>query len=170
MLRQLTREPVLAAGVALAVVPPALVHFLSTEKVAWGGFAHALFVGASAGAATVAAIVLTVAAARRNDGRSVMIGSAFAVMAALLVLHGVATPDVLFDDYGVVAFSGAATIPAGGAMLALCTLPVLRRQGAVKPLLVMLAVLLAAVAALGFLGLAFPNTVQIGRASCRERV
>jgi hypothetical protein len=41
MLRQLTREPVLAAGVALAVVPPALVHFLSTEKVAWGGFAQA---------------------------------------------------------------------------------------------------------------------------------
>ena len=159
MLRQLTREPILAAGVGLAVLPPALLHFLSTEKVAWGGLAHAVFVGASAGGATVAAIVLTVAAARRNDGRSVMIGSAFAVMAALLVLHGIATPDVLFDDYGVVAFSGAATIPAGGAMLALCTLPVLRRPGAVKPLLVMLVILLAAIAVLGFVGLAFPNTV-----------
>ena len=123
MLRQLTREPVLAAGISLAILPPALLHFLSSEKVAWGGVAHALFVGASAGAATVAAIVLTVAAARRNDGRSVMIGSAFAVMAALLVLHGIATPGVLFDDFGVVAFSGAATIPAGGVLLALCTLP-----------------------------------------------
>jgi putative nucleotidyltransferase with HDIG domain len=159
MLRQLTREPVLAAGISLAILPPALLHFLSSEKVAWGGLAHALFVGASAGAATVAAIVLTVAAARRNDGRSVMIGGAFAVMAALLVLHGIATPGVLFDDYGVVAFSGAATIPAGGALLALCTLPVLRRPGAVKPLLVLLGVLLAAVAALGVVGLAFPNTV-----------
>jgi putative nucleotidyltransferase with HDIG domain len=59
----------------------------------------------------------------------------------------------------VVAFSGAATIPAGGVLLALCTLPILRHPGAVKPLLVMLGVLLAAVAALGFVGLAFPNTV-----------
>ena len=50
MLRQLTREPVLAAGISLAIVPPALLHFLSSEKVAWGGIAHALFVGASAGA------------------------------------------------------------------------------------------------------------------------
>jgi putative nucleotidyltransferase with HDIG domain len=159
MLRQLTREPVLAAGVSLAILPPALLQFLSSEKVAWGGLAHALFVGASAGGATIAAIVLTVAAARRNDGRSVMIGSAFAVMAALLVLHGIATPGVFFDDYGVVAFSGAATIPAGGALLALCTLPVLRHPRAVKPLLLMLGTLLAAVAALGFVGLAFPNTV-----------
>lgn len=88
-----------------------------------------------------------------------MIGIAFAVMAALLVLHGLATPGVLFDDYGVVAFSGAATIPAGGALLALCTLPVLRRPGTVKPLLALLVVLLGAIALLGFVGLAFPNTV-----------
>ena len=47
MLRQLTREPVLAAGISLAILPPALLHFLSSEKVAWGGVAHALFVGAS---------------------------------------------------------------------------------------------------------------------------
>ena len=159
MLRQLTREPALAAGIALAVVPPALLHYLSTEKVLWGGVAHTLFVGASAGAATAAAIALTVAAARRGDGRSVMVGTAFAAMAALLVLHGLSTPGVLFDDYGVVAFSGAATIPVGGALLALCTLPVLRRPGAVRPLLALQALLLAAVAVLGFVGLAFPNTV-----------
>jgi hypothetical protein len=48
----------------------------------WSGLAHALFVSFSAGAATVAAVVLTVAAARRGDGRSVMIGTAFAAMAA----------------------------------------------------------------------------------------
>jgi putative nucleotidyltransferase with HDIG domain len=159
MLRQLTREPALAAGIALAVGPPALLHYLSTEKVAWGGVTHALFVGASAGAATAAAIALTVAAARRGDGRSVMVGTAFAVMAALLVLHGLATPGVLFDDYGVVAFSGAATIPVGGALLALCVLPMLRRPGAVRPLLALQGVLLAAVSTLGFVGLAFPNTV-----------
>ena len=159
MLRQLTREPALAAGVALATVPPAFLHFFSTEKVLWGGLAHTLFVGASAGAATAAAIALTIAAARRNDGRSVMVGTAFAVMAALLVLHGIATPGVLFDDYGVVAFSGAATIPVGGALLAFCTLPVLRSPGAVRPLLALQALLLAGVAVLGAIGLGFPNTV-----------
>jgi putative nucleotidyltransferase with HDIG domain len=127
--------------------------------VAWGGIAHTVFVGASAGAATVAAVVLTLAAARRGDGRSVMIGTAFAVMASLLVLHGLATPSVLFDDYGVVAFSGAATIPVGGALLAFCTLPVLRGPRAVRPLLALQAVLLAGVAAVGFVGLGFPNTV-----------
>jgi putative nucleotidyltransferase with HDIG domain len=159
VLRQLTREPILALGIGLAVFPPALMHFFATEKVMWGGYAHTLFVCASAGAATAAAMVLTVAAARRGDGRSVMIGTAFAAMASLLVLHGIATPDVLFDDYGVVAFSGAATIPVGGALLALCTLPVLRRPRAVRPLLAFQALLLACVAALGVIGLGFPNTV-----------
>jgi putative nucleotidyltransferase with HDIG domain len=159
MLRQLTREPALAAGIALAVVPPGLLHYFSTEKVLWGGLAHTVFVGASAGAATAAAIALTLAAARRGDGRSVMVGTAFAVMAALLVLHGLSTPGVLFDDYGVVAFSGGATIPVGGALLALCTLPVLRRPHAVRPLLALQGVLLAAVVSLGVVGLAFPNTV-----------
>jgi putative nucleotidyltransferase with HDIG domain len=159
VLRQLSREPVLALGILLAVVPPALMHFFASEQVAWGGIAHTVFVGASAGAATVAAVVLTLAAARRGDGRSVMIGTAFAVMASLLVLHGLATPSVLFDDYGVVAFSGAATIPVGGALLAFCTLPVLRGPRAVRPLLALQAVLLAGVAAVGFVGLGFPNTV-----------
>ena len=159
MLRQLTREPALAVGIAFAIVPPALLHFFSHEKVVWSGLTHALFVGLSAGGATIAAIVLTVAAARRRDGRSVMVGTAFAVMAALLTLHGISTPNVIFSDYGVVAFSGAATIPVGGAILALCTLPVLRRPRAVKPLLVLQAILLCGVASLGFVGLTFSNTV-----------
>ena len=159
MLRQLSREPVLALGIALAIGPPALMHFVASEQVAWGGLAHTLFVSASAGAATVAAVVLTFAAARRGDGRSVVIGTAFAAMASLLVLHGIATPGVLFDDYGVVAFSGAATIPVGGALLALCALPILRGPRAVRPLLALQALLLTGVTVLGFIGLAFPNTV-----------
>jgi putative nucleotidyltransferase with HDIG domain len=159
VLRQLSREPVLALGIALAIGPPALMHFVASEQVAWGGLAHALFVGVSAGAATIAAVVLTLAAARRGDGRSVVIGTAFAAMASLLVLHGIATPGVLFDDYGVVAFSGAATIPVGGALLALCALPTLRGPRAVRPLLAFQALVLTGVAVLGFIGLAFPNTV-----------
>jgi len=159
MLRHLTREPALAVGLTLAVIPPALLHFLAHDKVAWGGVAHMLFVSASAGMATAAAIALTYAAARRGDGRSVMIGTAFAVMAALLVLHGLATPNVLFHDYGIVALSGGATLPVGGFLLALCTLSMLRGPKAVRPLLALQGLLLAGVATLGAIGLAFPNTV-----------
>ena len=159
MLRQLSREPVLALGITLAVVPPALVHFFATEQVAWGGVAHLVFVSVAAGAATVAAIVLTISAARRGDGRSVMIGTAFSAMAGLLVIHGIATPDVFVDDYGVVAFSGAATIPLGGALLALCTLPSLRGRRAVKPLLAFQVLVLVAIAGLGGAAFAYPGLV-----------
>ena len=48
-------------------------------------------------------------------------------MAALLVVHGLATPGFLVDRNGVIAFSGAATLPVGGALLALCTVRTLRR-------------------------------------------
>ena len=41
MLRQLTREPALAAGITFAVVPPALLHFFSHEKVMFSNMAHA---------------------------------------------------------------------------------------------------------------------------------
>jgi hypothetical protein len=97
--------------------------------------AHTLFVGLTAGVASIAAIALTIAAARRRDGRTVVLGTAFSVMAALLVLHGVATPYFLFGPNGVVDFSGGATLPVGGALLALCTVPSLRRPEAVRPLL-----------------------------------
>jgi len=157
MLRHLTREPALAVGLALAVLPPALMHFFAHEQVTWSGLAHAIFVGASAGAATVAAVALTVAAARRGDGRTVMIGTAFAAMAALLVVHGLATPGILFDDYSIVALSGGATLPIGGVLLAFCTLPAVRGRRAVRPLLGLQAVLLIAIAAFGTLGFVYPN-------------
>ena len=61
--------------------------------------------------------------ARRRDSRSVLVGTAFSAMAALLVVHGLATPGILVGFNGVVAFSGAATLPVGGAVLALAALP-----------------------------------------------
>jgi hypothetical protein len=76
-MRHLLREPVLALGAALAVFPPAALHFLATERVSFGTASHVLFVGLSAGAATAAAIALTAAGARRGDGRTVVVGTAF---------------------------------------------------------------------------------------------
>lgn len=159
LVRPLLREPLLALGVGLAVLPAAVLHFVATENVAFGGAAHTIFVGLTAAVATVAAIALTIAAARRRDGRTVVVGTAFSVMAALLVLHGVATPYFLFGPNGVVDFSGGATLPVGGALLTLCTLPALRRPELVRPLLALHAVLLAGVVVLGVVGLAVPSAV-----------
>ncbi|MDQ3822361.1 MAG: hypothetical protein M3321_03875, partial [Actinomycetota bacterium] len=160
-MRHLLREPLLALGAAFALGPPAVLHFLATERVAFGSASHVLFVGLSAGAASAAAFALTAVGAKRQDGRTVVIATAFSVMAALLVVHGLATPGWLvgYEHDGVGAFSGAATLPVGGALLALCTVPAFRRPSAVQPLIVLQGLLLAAVAALGATVLLAPTLV-----------
>ena len=52
---------------------------------------------------------------RRRDGRTVLLGAAFSTMTALLAVHGLATPGVLAGPNGVVAFAGAASLPAGAS-------------------------------------------------------
>jgi len=113
------RIPVLALATVAAVVPPALLHFVGHDKVIIGGWTHFIGVALGAGVATLCAVALTVAGARQKDGHAVLVGCAFSVMAALLCLHGLATPGILFDAYGVAAFTGGATLPVGGAILAL---------------------------------------------------
>ena len=62
-------------------------------------------------------------------------GLGVSVMAALLCLHGLATPGIVVGFNGVVGFTGGATLPVGGAILALGALSALRRPAAVRPLL-----------------------------------
>ena len=87
--------PLLAAAAFVAIVPAALLHFVGREKVYIGGWIHFGGVALGAGVATAAAIALTVAGARQRDGHAVLVGCAFSVMAALLCLHGLATPGVI---------------------------------------------------------------------------
>jgi len=143
------------AAVAV-IVPPALLHFVGREKVYIGGWIHFGAVAIGAGVATVAAVALTVAGARQRDGHAVLVGAAFSVMAALLCLHGLTTPGIIVDGNGVVAFTGGATLPVGGAILALGALSALRRPSAVRPLLCLLAVGIVFIFALGFSAMAFP--------------
>jgi putative nucleotidyltransferase with HDIG domain len=149
----------LALAAFVACVPPALLHFVGRDKVQFGGSVHFWGVALGALMATVSAAALTVVGARRRDGRAVLVGSAFCVMAALLVLHGLTTPGVLVDMNGVVAFTGGATLPVGGAILALSVLPVLRRPEAVKPVLALLAVAVVLIAALGAAAVLEPSLV-----------
>lgn len=151
--------PALALAATAGAVPPLLLHMFAGEMVMVEGSIHFAGVGLTAAAATAAAIALTLAGARQRDGRTVLIGTAFSVMAALLALHGLATPGVIVGGNGVVAFTGAGTLPIGAAILALTALPALRRPGSVQPLLVLQGIALAAVLGLGLTALLAPALV-----------
>jgi len=151
--------PLLGAAAFVAIVPVALLHFVGQETVYIGGWIHFGGVALGAGLATACAVALTIAGARSRDGHAVLVGCAFSLMAALLCLHGLATPGVLVDMNGVVAFTGGATLPVGGAILALGAVPALRRPTAVRPLLGLLAVSVVLVAGLGLAAIAAPRLV-----------
>lgn len=151
--------PVLALAAFAAIVPVALLHFVGQEKVHIDGWIHFGGVALGAGLATASAVALTIAGARSRDGHAVLVGCAFSVMAALLCLHGLATPGVLVEMNGVVAFTGGATLPVGGAILALGAVPALRRPTAVRPLLGLLAVSVVLIAGLGLVAIAEPRLV-----------
>jgi putative nucleotidyltransferase with HDIG domain len=151
--------PLLVAAAVAAVVPPALLHFVGSDTVYIGGWIHFGAVAIGATAAAAAALALTVAGARRRDGRAVLVGTAFSVMAALLCLHGLTTPGIIVGFNGVVGFTGGATLPVGAAILALGTLPALRRPGAVRPLLIVLGASITGIALLGIAAVLEPALV-----------
>ena len=151
--------PILAFGGTAAAAPALLLHFFGRDSAAIDGGWHFFGVGMSALAAALAALLLTTAGVRRTDGRTVLVGTAFAAMAALLALHGLATPGFLVERNGVVAFTGAATLPVGGAILALSALPALRRPRRLQPLIAFEVALMAAILALGLVGLLRPSFV-----------
>src|SRR5690348_8864190 len=87
--------PVAAIIVASAVLPILAYLSLGELMVHVPMAVHAVAVAAAGALAAVAAIALSVIAVRLNDGRAVLLGFAFSVMAVLLVFHSLATPGVL---------------------------------------------------------------------------
>jgi HD domain len=151
--------PVLLFAGLLAAVPLPAAHVLAPQHVEVPGWVHFVGVGQTALLATAAAIVLTAIGIRRQDSRAVLVGTAFTAMAALLALHGFATPGILVGYNGVVSFSGGATLPVGGAVLALSAIPALAGPRGVRPLLWLQGLLFAAIAVLGTVGMTFPSVV-----------
>jgi putative nucleotidyltransferase with HDIG domain len=158
LLRQRTVS-LLALLAACAVLPAAAVHFFGETEVQIDGKVHFLPIAISAGLAAAAALALTMAGARRGDARSVVIGTAFSSMAALLSIHGLTTPGFLVGDNGLVSFSGALTLPVGGAVLALAAIPELQRPAAVRPVLALQATLIVAILTVGLAGVLQPSLV-----------
>ncbi len=161
-MRALLRERSLSTFVVLgacAIGPIAVFHFFGSQQVQIDGSVHFLPIAISAGLAAGAAVALTVVGVQRGDGRAVLVGTAFSAMAALLAVHGLTTPGFLAGDNGVVAFSGAATLPVGGAVLALSASPAMRRTRNVRPLLWLQGVLLVLILGLGLAGILAPEIV-----------
>jgi HD-GYP domain-containing protein (c-di-GMP phosphodiesterase class II) len=144
---------------AWAVGVPAVLHAVGGKEVQTGPWVHFGLVASGALVAAFASIGLTVMGARANDGRTVLLGAAFSTMTALLAIHGLATPGIIVGPNGVIALAGAASLPAGGAVLALTALPQMRRPLRMRPVLMLQAVLAVAILLLGAIGLAFPTTV-----------
>jgi putative nucleotidyltransferase with HDIG domain len=108
--------------------------------------------------AAAAAFWLTVIGAKRNDARAVLVGTAFSAMAALLFIHGLATPEIILretadDQTPLLAFAGGATLPVGGMILSLAAFPRFLRAEAVPTLLRLQAVVTTAIVALGTVGM-----------------
>jgi hypothetical protein len=145
-----------AAGVAL---PAATLILVGRHEVHPGDGLRFYGVGFTAVAATAAAVLLTIVGACRGDSRTVLVGTAFSVMAALLALHGLATPGIIVSWNGLVAFTGGATLPVGAAILALAALPAVNNQKGVRRLIVLQIAFLTSVALLGTLGMLVPDLV-----------
>jgi len=151
--------PAAAAAGAAAVFPPAVMHVWGGQAVEFSSSFHFWAVGASALVAVVAGFALAFAGKRRDDARPALVGTAFTVMAALLVVHGIATPYFIVGENGVSSLTGAATLPVGGAILALAAFPTVREHRNVSWIIRLQAVLMVGVIALGVLALVVPSLV-----------
>ncbi len=152
--------PLVAAVAAFATIPGAVLEW-TRDKPFTGANAqvHFWIVASAALAAAVASVVLSLAGARARDGRTVLLATAFSTMTALLAVHGIATPGVLAGANGVVAFAGAASLPAGAVVLALAALPALRRPQRIGRLLAAQALIAGCIVVLGISALVFPRLV-----------
>src|SRR5687768_5410515 len=151
--------PLVLAGGAVAVIPPALIHFVSRDQVMLSSGTHFWSVVLSSLLATAAGVALSYGGWRNGDARAVLVGTAFTVMASLLLVHGFARPGFIVEMNGVVSLTGAATLPVGGVILALSALPSTRSPRAVTPLLWLQGGLMVGVVALGLIALWLPELV-----------
>jgi len=151
--------PALVIGAAAAFLPAVLDIAFGGIEIAPTAQMHFYGVGFSALVAATAAVGLTIVGAKRADMRTVLVGSAFAVMASLLALHGFSTPGIWVGDNGVVAITGGATLPVGAVLLALSVLPLPSMLRSVRVLLVLQAVLLVLVLGLGVSAILRPSLV-----------
>jgi putative nucleotidyltransferase with HDIG domain len=142
-----------------AVVPVGLLIAVGRHHVMPPMWVHFYGVGVSALVATAAAIVLTTVGAREGDSRTVIVGGGFALMAALLAVHGLVTPGVLIGRNGLISITGAATLPVGATVMALSALPPFSGRAAIRRVLAVETAIGAAIVGLSLVGALVPSVV-----------
>jgi HD-GYP domain-containing protein (c-di-GMP phosphodiesterase class II) len=148
--------PVLAG---CAVLPVALLWLIGKRMVMPPLWVHFYGVGVSALVAMAAAVALTTAGARARDARTVVVGGGFSVMAALLAVHGLVTPGVLVGPNGLIALTGGATLPVGGAVLVLSGLRHFNAPKSIPRIIALQGVLAGLIVGLSLVGVLAPEVV-----------
>jgi HD-GYP domain-containing protein (c-di-GMP phosphodiesterase class II) len=143
----------------LAAVPVGLLAAVGHHMVMPPMWVHFYGVGVSALVATAAAVVLTTIGARELDSRTVIVGGGFSLMAALLAVHGLTTPGMLLGPNGLIAVTGAATLPVGAGVMLLAALPAFSDARAIRRVLALEALLGFAIVGFSVVGAVFPGTV-----------
>jgi HD-GYP domain-containing protein (c-di-GMP phosphodiesterase class II) len=148
--------PILAA---CALLPVGLLVAVGDHMVMPPMWVHFYGVGVSAVVATAVSVATTAAGARRGDTRTVIVGGAFSLMAALLAVHGLSTPGMLIGNNGLIAVTGAATLPAGGVVMALSALPQFTSPSAIRRVVALQVTLAVAIVVLSAVGALAPSLV-----------
>src|SRR3977135_2745349 len=142
-----------------AVIPVGLLIVIGDRQVMPPMWVHFYGVGVSALVATPAAVVVTTIGAREQDSRTVIVGGGFALMAALLAVHGLSTPGMIIGPNGLIAVTGAATLPVGAAVMTLAALPPFVGPRAISRVLAVEGVLGIGIVAFSVVGALVPSTV-----------
>jgi HD-GYP domain-containing protein (c-di-GMP phosphodiesterase class II) len=161
MSRLLTRFPVVTLVGALAVMPCAMLAIAGTRMIMIPGIVHLIVVGTAALLAAAAALTMSVRASKFGDGRAVLLGFAFSVMAVMLLVHALATPDVLIGSNGVVQGAGALNLPIGGLILSASGLSLLRGRERIRLLLRVQVITVVCLLAAGAVLLVFASHIPM---------
>ncbi|HEX5468438.1 MAG TPA: HD-GYP domain-containing protein [Gaiellaceae bacterium] len=151
--------PTLAVLSGCSVVPIGLLAVLGKHTVLPPLWVHFYGVGVTALVATAAAVTLTVLGARSDDARTVVVGGAFALMAALLAVHGFMTPGVIMGQNGLISLTGGATLPVGAFVLMLSSRAWFTRPDAIPTLIVITVAAASAIHGVSVVGAVFPSVV-----------
>ena len=146
--------PVAGIAATAALMPVMLLVATAGHHVMIAPMAHVVVVGAAGVLAAAAAMGMSLMAARVNDGRTVLLGMAFSVMATMLVVHALATPGAWIGANGLSQLAGALNIPAGATILAASALPSLQRPRDARALVSIQLAIVAALLVGGVLALA----------------
>ncbi len=164
MRRRLTPSRVI---LAVASIAPALLYLVARWRLV-GEFElptlHLVAVTGAAAFAAVISLMMTRVALRRNDLRAGLVGVAFTATGGLLVIHGLATPGIVLEEYGrnaTVGLAGALAVPAGGVLLALAVIVPPANRIAAGLIWRGQVVCLVALTLFGAIGLLHPSLVPL---------